>query len=85
MFQLLSLPLCLLVTSQICASLGNSINAQSRELEKFEEIAKQYSKRTPGGLHIPIIPSKNAQSLNRRADVSRIGLGDYVDMQVSYP
>ncbi|KAF4621635.1 hypothetical protein D9613_012568 [Agrocybe pediades] len=74
---------CFLVASQITASLANAVNRQGRELEKFEDISRRYTKRTAGGLHVPIVTTRNSKTLERRADVSRIGLGDYVDIAYS--
>jgi hypothetical protein len=50
----------------------------SQELD-LDEIARRYTKRTPGGLHLPIV-SREARSLERRGVSAGIGLGDFLDV-----
>ncbi|KIM43824.1 hypothetical protein M413DRAFT_443706 [Hebeloma cylindrosporum] len=50
----------------------------SQELD-LDEIARRYTKRTPGGLHLPIVP-RAARTLKRRGVSAAIGLGDFLDV-----
>ncbi|CAA7270331.1 unnamed protein product [Cyclocybe aegerita] len=45
----------------------------------LEEIARRYTKRTAGGIHLPIVRRESPAALERRA-VSGIGLGNFVDI-----
>ncbi|KAF8962099.1 aspartic peptidase domain-containing protein [Flammula alnicola] len=45
----------------------------------LEEIARRYTKRTAGGVHLPIV-SRETPWLVRRGTAAGIGLGDYVDV-----
>ncbi len=47
----------------------------------LNEIARRHTKRTPGGIHIPII-ARETTELARRGVSSAIGLGDAVDVYV---
>ncbi|KAF8184786.1 aspartic peptidase domain-containing protein [Pholiota molesta] len=45
----------------------------------LDEIAKRYTRRTPGGIHLPLVRRK-LSNLERRGTASAIGLGDNVDV-----
>jgi hypothetical protein len=47
----------------------------------LDEIAKRYTRRTPGGIHLPLVRRK-LSNLERRGTASAIGLGDNVDVYV---
>ncbi|KAF6760642.1 aspartic peptidase domain-containing protein [Ephemerocybe angulata] len=50
----------------------------------LEEIAKRFTRRTEGGVHLPIVGRQvPGSSLERRASSAAIGLGDYVDVAYS--
>jgi hypothetical protein len=55
--------------------------APTTETLSLEEIARRYTKRTAGGVHLPIVRQvTEASELRRRGLTSAIGLGDFVDM-----
>lgn len=64
------------------ATLTSGATLQERE-PILDEIAQRYTKRTPGGIHIPII-AKETTELARRGVASAIGLGDAVDVYVTF-
>ncbi|EDR10123.1 uncharacterized protein LACBIDRAFT_318129 [Laccaria bicolor S238N-H82] len=52
------------------------------ETPSLEEIARRYTRRTAGGVHLPIVrqvPTETSK-LRRRGLTSAIGLGDFVDL-----
>jgi len=61
------------------AFFADAVALDSKE-PTLDEIAKRYTKRTPGGIHLPIVRQKNPSPLQRRALASSIGLGDVFDM-----
>jgi len=51
------------------------------ETPSLEEIARRYTRRTAGGVHLPIVRQvTKASGLRRRGLTSAIGLGDFVDV-----
>lgn len=62
------------------ATLTSGATLQERE-PILNEIARRHTKRTPGGIHIPII-ARETTELARRGVSSAIGLGDAVDVYV---
>jgi hypothetical protein len=51
------------------------------ETPSLEEIARRYTRRTAGGVHLPIVRQvTEASELRRRGLTSAIGLGDFADM-----
>jgi hypothetical protein len=48
----------------------------------LEEVARRFTRRTEGGIHLPIVRSIGEEGLQRRAGLNAtvIGLGDYVDV-----
>ncbi|KIJ93822.1 hypothetical protein K443DRAFT_377715 [Laccaria amethystina LaAM-08-1] len=56
--------------------------APTTETLSLEEIARRYTKRTAGGVHLPIVRQvTEASELRRRGLTSAIGLGDFVDIR----
>ncbi|TFK17740.1 acid protease [Coprinopsis marcescibilis] len=49
----------------------------------FEEIARQHTRRTTRGIHLPIVKTTVPHELQRRDQVSAIGLGNFVDIAYS--
>ncbi|KAF8885385.1 aspartic peptidase domain-containing protein [Gymnopilus junonius] len=76
LLSFLSIFLYLLLVSVACA-----VPTQSQEAA-LEELANKYTKRTAGGIHLPIL-KREARGLERRGVGSAIGLGDYVDISYS--
>ena len=55
--------------------------APTTETPSLEEIARRYTRRTAGGVHLPIVRQvTEASELRRRGLTSAIGLGDFADM-----
>jgi len=51
------------------------------ETPSLEEIARRYTRRTAGGVHLPIVRQvAEASELRRRGLTSAIGLGDFADV-----
>ncbi|KDR79313.1 hypothetical protein GALMADRAFT_243260 [Galerina marginata CBS 339.88] len=67
-----------LLALRASASVIGAIPEQELSLD---DMARRYTKRTAGGVHLPIV-KRTSTNLERRAASSAIGLGDFVD--VSY-
>jgi len=57
------------------------VAATPTETPSFEEISRRYTRRTAGGVHLPIVRQvTEASELRRRGLTSAIGLGDFADV-----
>ena len=60
---------------------GAATPVPTTETPSLEEIARRYTRRTAGGVHLPIVRQvTEASQLRRRGLRSAIGLGDFVDV-----
>ncbi|KAJ3527086.1 hypothetical protein NMY22_g9912 [Coprinellus aureogranulatus] len=66
-------------------SVSGVFDERTGEELPLEEIARRFTRRTEGGIHLPIVRSQAVEGVQRRAgaDSGVIGLGDYVDVAYS--
>ncbi|EDR09872.1 uncharacterized protein LACBIDRAFT_318140 [Laccaria bicolor S238N-H82] len=68
-----------MLTATFLSCYGAATPAPTTETPSLEEIARRYTRRTAGGVHLPIV-RQVAEASRRRGLTSAIGLGDFVDV-----
>ena len=72
-----------MLTATLLSCYGAATPVPTTETPSLEEIARRYTKRTAGGVHLPIVRQvrTEASGLRKRGKLtSAIGLGDFEDV-----
>ena len=71
-----------MLTATLLSCYGAATPVPTTETPSLEEIARRYTKRTAGGVHLPIVRQvTEASELRKRGKLtSAIGLGDFEDV-----
>ncbi|EAU86678.2 hypothetical protein CC1G_07336 [Coprinopsis cinerea okayama7 len=67
-------------TAYVAKNVEGPGSDSQEEGPSLEEIARLYTRRTSGGIHLPIVPREVPSGELQRRDAAAIGLGNFVDV-----